>query len=261
MLGRTLLIIAIACTFVQVDTKAGELILNGMYQGKNLYVQNPFASNMKDFCTSEVFVNDKLVSSNLRTSAYEIDLSHLKLNDPVVVRIAHKDDCEPKIINPQVIRVQTNFQFLSSTADDNYLYWSTKGEKPNGKYFIEQFINNKWIIISTINNKGETDLNQYTVSSNHNSGNNKYRIKLLQQDGLIFYSKEINFVSNEEPVTFFPTRVNDKITLSRETTYEVLDAYGNQITKGKGKEIMLKELTSGLYYLNIDNRTEKFIKK
>src|SRR6478736_813022 len=60
---------------------AGILTLSGVYQGKNLYVQNPFTGNMKDFCSNDVYVNDVKVMSNIQSSAYEIDLSNLKLND------------------------------------------------------------------------------------------------------------------------------------------------------------------------------------
>ena len=83
---------------------AGILTLSGVYHGKNLYVQNPFTGNMKDFCTNEVYVNDRLVMKDIQSSAYEIDLSHLKEQDPVTIKITHKDDCKPKILNPQVIK-------------------------------------------------------------------------------------------------------------------------------------------------------------
>jgi hypothetical protein len=64
-----------------------------------------------------------------------------------------------------------------------------------------------------------------------------------------------------EPISFFPTLVVDKITLSRESDYTVVDAYGNQIANGKGVEIDLINLKEGLYFLYVDNREEKFVKK
>jgi len=69
------------------------------------------------------------------------------------------------------------------------------------------------------------------------------------------------YYSEEDPITFYPTRVTDKIILSRETSYEVLDAAGNSVVQGTGSEIHVEDLNSGLYYLNINNKTEKFIKK
>ncbi|MFN0049023.1 MAG: T9SS C-terminal target domain-containing protein, partial [Cytophagales bacterium] len=62
-------------------------------------------------------------------------------------------------------------------------------------------------------------------------------------------------------VTFFPKRVANKIYLSRDADYEIIDGYGNPLMKGKGKEIVCETLSEGVYYLNIDNKTEKFLKK
>jgi hypothetical protein len=77
----------------------------------------------------------------------------------------------------------------------------------------------------------------------------------------MFYSKVIEFDPNAEPITFFPKSVTSKITLSRPTGYEVVDAKGKVLKKGTGTEISLAELKSGVYYLNIENRREKFFKK
>jgi hypothetical protein len=45
-----------------------------------------------------------------------------------------------------------------------------------------------------------------------------------------------------------------------ETYYEVFDAYGNILKSGKASKIDCRKLLNGLYYLNFDNVTEKFIK-
>ncbi|NJM94225.1 MAG: T9SS C-terminal target domain-containing protein, partial [Cytophagales bacterium] len=74
---------------------AGELVIAGVYQGKNVYVQNPFTWDMKNFCTREVYVNDKLVLSNPKASAYEINLSAFQVNQPVVIKIIHENNCAP----------------------------------------------------------------------------------------------------------------------------------------------------------------------
>ena len=74
-------------------------------------------------------------------------------------------------------------------------------------------------------------------------------------------SQVFEYFNDVEPISFYPTLVDDKITLSRETDYSVVDSYGNQITKGKGKEITLNNLKAGLYFLYVDNREERFVKK
>jgi hypothetical protein len=241
--------------------QAGVLTISGVYQGKNLYVQNPFTGNMKDFCTDEVFVNDEKVMAQIKSSAYEIDLSNLKLNDPVTIKITHKDDCKPKVLNPQVIRMSSTFQFAAFNVSNSNLEWSTKGEKTGDKVIVEQFLYNNWVPLKELPAKGSLTNNAYTSDQNHHSGINKYRIKFIEKEGTVFYSKVVEFKSDLPEVTFYPKRVSNKIYLSRGVDYEVIDGYGNIIIKGKGKEITCDNLQEGVFYLNIDNKTEKFLKK
>ena len=235
--------------------------MTGEYQGKNIYVQNPLSQDRINFCTSEVYLNEKLVNTAPKTSAFEIDLSHLNVGGPVFIKIVHKEGCKPKVINPQVIRSKSKFQFLNVNADALSIHWSTVGELPYGKYFLEHYRNKKWVIINTTTGKGSFDANQYNIQPEHHTGDNKYRIKYVQNNGKIFFSQVFDFFNDVEPISFFPTMVVDKITLSRASDYAVVDSYGNRITEGKGSEIQLANLKAGLYFLYIDNREEKFVKK
>jgi hypothetical protein len=242
---------------------AGVLELHGVYQGKNLYVQNPFAANMKDFCTNEVSVNGVVKMTGIQSSAYEIDLSDLKLQDPVTIKITHKDDCKPKVLNPTVIRPSSTFQFSSFNVDKDHLFWASKGEKPKGRFFVEQYVNTTWVIVKELHGKESPLLNNYDAISTHHSGLNKYRVKYLENDGQVFYSSVMEFTSELPPLEIYPKRVSDKVYFnpSREADFEVLDAYGNVVRKGKGKDINMEDLPSGVYYINLDNKTYKIFKK
>ena len=257
---KKFLLIGLALGFAVVS-QAGILTISGVYQGKNLYVQNPFAANMRDYCTNEVFVNDVKKDYNVASSAFEIDLAFMKVGDPVTVKITHKDDCKPKILNPQVIRASSAFTFSSFSVDKDKLLWSTKGEKPKGKMFIEQMKYNTWVIVKEFTGKGSSILNNYEVESFHHSGVNQYRIKYLEVDGQVHYSPTVEFTSALTALTYYPKRVTDKIMLSREVEYELQDAFGNVIRKAKGTEIDIASSPSGVYYLNADNQTFKIFKK
>lgn len=248
--------------FIFLDNlPAQTVVLTGNYQGKNLYVQNPFTSNMKDFCTDAVFLNEIKIMDNIKSSAIEIDLSKLAINDPVNIKIVHKEDCKPKVLNAQVIRSTTNFIFESFTVDNKEIKWVTKGEKKTNKVFVEQFLYNNWVILKEVPSKGLLSSNTYSNPSNHMSGLNKYRIRIVEKEGTSYYSKTIEYMATLPEVTFFPKRVSNKIYLSRATDYEIVDGYGNPLLKGTGKEIVCENLTEGVYYLNVDNKTEKFLKK
>ena len=70
---------------------AEDIVLKGIYQGKNLYVMNPFAADGNGFCITGVTVNGIATSDNVNSSAFEIDLSvhNLKKGDDVNVVISH----------------------------------------------------------------------------------------------------------------------------------------------------------------------------
>lgn len=241
---------------------AAEITLSGVYQGKNVYVQNPFsAGGNKEFCTQEVFVNSNKISINIQSSAYEIDLSHHKLNDAITIKIVHKEDCKPKILNPQVLKATGSFNFNLVTVTNEHLTWASKGEKPNGKMVVEHFINNSWSSLKELKGKESPIMCNYELAVHHNSGINKFRVKYIEHDGQVFYSQVAEFHSTLPPVDFYPKRVSDKIFLTRDSDYEILDAYGNSKIKGRGKEIDVKAEPSGIYYINADNKTFKIFKK
>ena len=257
---RILLLCVYFFCYNPCSSLGGEIVIAGTYQGKNLYVQNPITGNLQDFCTIEVFVNNSKANLNLDASAYEIDLSFLQLNDEVHIRILHKDDCKPKILNPTVIKSASNFNFYSFIVDDNFITWSTKSEKQGGLFFVEQFWHSSWVIIAELSAKGQIGMQSYKVEQGHHSGINKYRIRYKEANGQTFYSKTIAFNSKKTAITFSPKKATDKIILSEHTHYEILDKNGTSLIKGAGMYISVASLIPGDYFLNIDNRTERFSK-
>lgn len=77
----------------------------GTYQGKNLYVQNPYTSS-GGFCVTRVMVNEYESTVGIESSAFEIDFQQfqLKIGDAVLVRILHHPGCTPKVLNPEVLK-------------------------------------------------------------------------------------------------------------------------------------------------------------
>jgi peroxiredoxin len=83
-----------------------------------------------------------------------------------------------------------------------------------------------------------------------------YTIKI---DELIAKFQKIG-VESPEP-TFYPTRVDGDITLSREALYEVYTLTGKRVLQGKAVTIDCTTLRSGSYYLSIEGRIVSFFKK
>jgi hypothetical protein len=244
---------------------AGEITLVGVYQGKSLYVQNPFSGDNVSYCIKQVTVNGTSLEADvINQSAFVIDLSILKPGSEVVVKIIHKDDCKPAVLNAAVIKSSSTFKFGELAVTDNALKWTATNDQVSGQFYIEQFTNNNWVIIKEVKPKAGAggSSRSYDFPINHHSGVNKYKVKYQERGGNSYYTNVAEFTSDKPPVTFYPKRVNDKITFSSKVEFEILDAYGITVKKGEGTEVACSDLKSGgVYYINFDNKTEKFLKK
>jgi hypothetical protein len=248
---------------------AGVIQIDGSYQGKNLYVQNPFAGSGVGFCTIEVLVNDIKSTDEIQSSAYEIDFANFKLNigDKVVVRLKHKDDCKPKILNPEVLKPKSTFEMLSIKADENMLKWTSKGEGGPLPYIVEQFRWSKWVKVGEVPGKGDPSQHEYSYKLRHHSGMNKYRVQQTDFTGKPNTSAPVQFNSTSPALAFTPAKASKDIYFqtpdkkAAETMFEIYDSYGNLVKKGFDKQVDISGLAKGVYYLNYDNKTDKFIKK
>ena len=241
---------------------AGEIVLFGEYQGKNVFVQNPYHRSASTFCTTSVFVNDRLVLDSPKVSAFKIDLSYLKIKDLVVIRIEHLEGCRPTIINPQVLQPVEDFRFLGTEVDNNSIRWITAGEREEGIFEVEKRVGEEgWQVIHKTKTKRGLRDNLYAVSATHTKGQNQYRVKYEGESGSLLYSLEVYYTHTDSLITFQPQIVTSQITLSDSTGYQIVDFLGKVIKKGQGREILLLELKPGEYYLEIQDRREKFIKR
>jgi len=248
---------------------AGEIIISGIYQGKNLFVQNPLSSDAKTYCANEVFVNDQKIISEVKVAAFEVDLSYLEINEPVTIRITHKDGCAPRLINPQVVRPSAGFQIEKMEVSLNHIRWNTVDENPKFVYYVESLRNGNWIVIEKLMAK-EEGKGIYLIPIIHATGDNKYRIKAQNtQTHQTFYSRTITFNPDTDPVieptsetiTFSPEYPKDQLLLSKEVAYEIIDSQKKIIIKGKGQIVNIKALKAGIYYLKVAEQTEKFVKR
>ncbi len=243
---------------------AGDIVIEGVYQGKNLYVMNPFASSGIGFCVYEVRVNGQVTTDEINSSAFEIDLSvyQFKIGDKVKVEIKHKDNCTPKVLNPEVLKPKSTFKILTMTIEnDNTLKWVTTNEAGSLPYIVEQYRWNKWVKVGTVEGKGTPGTHTYSIQVHPHSGMNKFRIKQIDYTKQPHYSQELTYRSKKPPVTFSPKKVENEIKFSRPTLYEIYDYYGNIVKKGFGDKVDVSGLKKGEYFLNYDNQMDTFKKK
>jgi len=244
---------------------AGNIVLEGNYQGKNLYVRNPFAGSGVGFCTYEVTVNGSVTTDEWNSSAFEVDLTlhNLDLGDHIVVVIKHKDDCAPKVLNPEVLNPKSTFETQSiAISNEGILKWSTTNEAGVLAYVVEQYRWNKWVYVGEVEGAGRTGaVNNYAFKITPHSDENKFRVKQIDYTAVPRYSPTATYMSSKPVVDFNPKKVESNIEFTAETMFEVFDVHGNIVKKGYSSQIDVTNLKKGLYYLNFDNATSEFIKK
>lgn len=247
---------------------AGVLTLEGSYQGKNIYVQNPFVSNGVGFCAFEVSVNEKPTTDEVNSSSFEVDLSALKLSigEKVVIKVKYKDDCKPKIVNPEDLKVRSTFEIvpasLKHNPKDGTISWTTKGELGKLPFIVEQNRWNKWVKVDEIEGKGRVEGAFYSIKYSPHSGENKVRIKQVDVNGPRV-SEILKIRSTTPEVKIKADKVDKVLEFTDDTKYEIYDNFGNIIAKGFGSEVDVMNLKKGTeYQINYDNKTgAKFTKK
>lgn len=255
------LLVVLAFTFSK--TVAGVLTLEGFYQGKNLFIQNPLSDG--DFCVVSVFLNGEKVVASPKVSVFEVNLSGLNMNASIILKVLYRNNCEPKVLNEQVIKSKSRFEYTSVNVDIDAVNWSTKGEKSGGVFFIQRLsVSNEWEDLQQVECKGNVSANYYSVPSEHCTGLNQYRIKFIEADELIFYSKTVSFHLERKPITIYPRRVSEVLnfTTDKFIRYTIYNKEGVKLKQGKGTSVNCSDLKPDDHYTVVyDNQKKTFYKK
>jgi len=245
------------CLSAQDTTR---IILEGKYQGQDLYVQNPV--RLGGFCIEKILIN-KTEYSFEPSAALAIELKGLnfKIGDSLRVEIFHHNDCAPKILQPfHVTPISTfNIKEMNVTAE-GLLTWTTENESNKLPYTIEQYMWNKWVKVGEVEGKGSANHNEYSFQLIPHSGENKVRVNQIL-NGRPNVSPAKNFTFNKEEISYQLDAKKRLITFSDETHYELHDEGGNVLKKGYGKEIQFNDSKYKRYYLNYDNQSAILILK
>jgi hypothetical protein len=241
-----LVLIAMELVFAQ-ETATTKVA--GVYKGRPVFIQNTFDPISKDFCINEIRVNDMAINFNKRLSAIKVDFKGVDLYTPVTLKIAHKDSCNPIIINPDAILYHSIFSFNEIIVSDTVLIWKTAGEKEGGRFFVEKIDFGIWQEEAEVEASGTFGGATYTHYPKTEEGSNKFRIKYVFPDGQYIYSREIDFHYYPEPVTFTPQKTSKMLYFSRSATFKIYDAGNNVVMEGQGKEADVSRLPLGSYVI------------
>ena len=198
------------------SSQSESLVLDGIYQGKDLYVKNPFSEDGVGFCVFEVYVNGELTRDEINSSAFAIDFNILGIEKgtPIKVQINHKDGCAPLILNGDAFKPHSTFEVLEIEVAGNNLSWKTQNESGALPFTIEQFRWNKWVTAGEVMGEGNKESSSYTFELMPYSGENKVRVKQVDYTGKARYSDAVTYDPSVPTVTFSPEKPESTITFS-----------------------------------------------
>jgi hypothetical protein len=262
-LARELILCLTGFMYIHMTVPAGsgEILLTGVYQGKDLYINNPHSGRDNQFCIRNIYLNEEIVITAPESSVCRIILSHLKIGEPVNIRIEYRNDCLPVFVNPQVVRTKDPLSFGEIKIDNSGIEWKMPAINGRTLFFIEKRAASQWIILNSLEALPMAGNTGYRIPLTHDDGMNQYRIKAVSDQGKAFFSPIVRYESNDENISFYPKRVSGKITLMEENDFQILDVKGNTLLRGRDREISVEGLNPGIYYLVIGDRVEKFLKK
>jgi len=254
----------ILAVLLSVSAFAGTLVVEGTYQQKNVFVVNPVSADGVGFCVYEVRVNDKISSDEVNSQAFEVDLTQykFKLGDDVVIKIMHKDDCAPRILNPGALEPRPTFEVANIEINsDGLLKWQTSNEQGQLPFLVQQYKWFKWVTVGEVMGEGSSTTNSYNFQTIPTSGLNRFRVVQKAQDGKTKKSPAAEYTNDTAPVQFEYAKKSQQVTFSSSTSFEIYDEYGRLVKKGFGSEVDVKSLKKGTHYLSFDSITAEFVKK
>jgi hypothetical protein len=255
-------------TVLQSFSQEKLLSLDGTFQDKNLVVYNPPQSDGFGFCVTKVLVNGEILPAAIQSAHFEINfqLFQLKKGENVFVVLEHASGCEPRFMNPEILLPKSTFRCTSISADKTgVIKWTTADEAGSLDFIIEQYRWNRWVEAGQVKGKGTKQANAYYFQITPHSGKNQIRVSQIDNTGEKRSSQSVFFNSGLSSLKMSPAKVRDNLYFKvggkeAKTKFEVYDAYGNLLKVGFSTMVDCRNLVSGVYFINFDNQTEKFIK-
>lgn len=246
-------------TIAKIDPDTNFLELNSLYRGSNVYLFNP-AINSQEFCIQKITVNDSTIKFD-KSSGIIIWLRDMnfKESDSLNIKIFHHNNCKPRVLPSQECYSKSPYQINEiGRIKADVIYWQINYAIPNSKFFIETFKWNKWTVLGELS-ANDSILNKiYIYKIDPHSGLNKIRIRSIDEKSNYTFSKQFSFQNSVSQITYSINQPSHLIDFSSSTSFEIFDATGNLILKGREKTINCKKLPKGNYFLNYDNEMTEF---
>lgn len=239
-----------------------EILIEGNYWDKNLYVYNP--NPIQNSCIKSISVNNVIVDSVFNSNSVIINLKNfgLQSGDNLVLIIQHGDNCEPIISNLDAVKRSSEL-FLESFRHirrQGVLQWDI-AELDSGKVFeVEQYLWGKWTTATVLGLSDTISIDKYNPILS--SKLNLFRIKQTDPNqDVVTYTKSVKVRTGNRNIIIQKGRIKEKLIFSGKTHYEIYSIDGLLLLSGIGNEVNVESLEKGEYWVNYDVNTEVFKKR
>lgn len=150
------------------------LVLDGVYQGENIYIDNPEREEGFGRTVSKILVNDKVTTDEIQSSLFMIDFSsfQFEIGDKIEIKIVHDKNSMPKVVNPDVIKAKNSIDTESICVENVFEVEKTIQKN----YIVEQFKNNEWIKVCEVKDLKNSFLESLSTKKEFFSGENLFRV-------------------------------------------------------------------------------------
>jgi hypothetical protein len=236
------------------------LHLDGLYKGKNLYIQNPTTDDNIGFCVDSVYVNATKIEFNRSQAAFEIPLDNLGLTigDSMHIVIYHQPKCKPVVLDKLHYNVSKSGIKNVTIDSTGLIKWETV-TSASCIYIVLQHKWHKWIDLDTLK-PGKTGVYEpYSYQAQLHSGENKFRLASSCRSNHCFrkLTAPYSIQSNMKKVAYKMDKERHTILFDTPTKYEIFNRYGERIKGGFGESVSLSELSDRHYFINYDNTSAK----
>lgn len=261
-------IVLLSILTVTSFSKAETTVLEGVFQGLDLYVNNPMLDEGEgiDYCIKSIEINNEPYNDVINSSAFRIALSNLDLDlgTPISITLHHETNCKPRVINPEVLKPLSTYELVDMNLGyENMLEFTTKGESAKLNFTVQQFRWGSWIDVAKVEGKGGPDNQKYSVKVYPHHGENKFRVFQTDHMHKVNMSEENTLYLNKDSVIVETNlkKVKNDIIFSAETYYIMQNEFGENVIEGYGDNINTSELEKGMYYLRYSNTWAELKKK
>jgi hypothetical protein len=222
----------------------------------------------RDVTVARLYVNGILVDTAIlgaaTTPKYGQNLAYIgrRTNNGVVgPQYFHGAIDDLKIYAGINTPLPLDFISFTGTLQNNtaQLYWETANKINVSKFEIEK--SSDAISFSKIGSVASSEKEQYGFTDTHLfDRNNYYRIKVIDLDQQVSYSKTILLLhSDKTELTLFPNPVKDELhiaTSTKDFRYQITDIYGRKWISGTSATsqapISCAQLPKGIYHIRLE---------